>query len=149
MFNKKFLVTDWIDPEFIIEEYSKLYPGNIDESKIKPEHCVYTFYDVMISNFKAKKTRIIHFANFDDEYEYLEKVTHNDFDKRNYNRLIRPKMRYEILTRDNRTFQVCGKGIKQGTTLHIDHKIPVAKGGKTEKENLQTLCDKCNYEGAN
>ena len=28
--------------------------------------------------------------------------------------------------------------------LEIDHKIPLAKGGMTTEDNLQTLCWKCN-----
>lgn len=30
------------------------------------------------------------------------------------------------------------------TQLHIDHKFPVSKGGKTTDDNLQTLCRTCN-----
>lgn len=29
--------------------------------------------------------------------------------------------------------------------LHVDHIIPIAKGGKTVKENLRTLCEECNW----
>ena len=28
--------------------------------------------------------------------------------------------------------------------LSIDHKLPIAKGGKNEKKNLQCLCKRCN-----
>lgn len=36
--------------------------------------------------------------------------------------------------------QVCG----DSESLHIDHIVPVARGGKTDRENLQVLCRFCN-----
>ena len=33
--------------------------------------------------------------------------------------------------------------------LHIDHIIPVSKGGKTIKSNLRVLCSKCNGKKSN
>ena len=53
-------------------------------------------------------------------------------------------MRYEILKRDNYRCQICGSTAQDGVKLHIDHIIPVSKGGKTVPENLRVLCDRCN-----
>ncbi len=33
--------------------------------------------------------------------------------------------------------------------LHIDHVVPVSRGGLTEPENLQTLCAPCNLRKGN
>ena len=33
--------------------------------------------------------------------------------------------------------------------LHIDHIVPVSKGGKTVPSNLQVLCSKCNGNKSN
>ena len=33
--------------------------------------------------------------------------------------------------------------------LEVDHIIPISKGGKTEPDNLQTLCWKCNRTKSN
>ena len=38
----------------------------------------------------------------------------------------------------------CG-ATKEEIRLEIDHIIPWSKGGKTELENLQTLCRNCNH----
>lgn len=53
-------------------------------------------------------------------------------------------LRYNVLRRDGFRCQICGASAKEGATLHVDHIIPVSKGGKTEMSNLRTLCDRCN-----
>jgi hypothetical protein len=53
-------------------------------------------------------------------------------------------MRYQVLVRDKATCQICGAGKKDGAILHVDHILPVAKGGKSTLDNLRTLCDRCN-----
>lgn len=53
-------------------------------------------------------------------------------------------LRYDILKRDGFKCQICGRAAKDGVKLHVDHILAVAKGGKTEKSNLRTLCDICN-----
>ena len=53
-------------------------------------------------------------------------------------------LRYDIMKRDNFRCQLCGSTAADGVKLHVDHILPVAKGGKTKPENLRTLCDRCN-----
>lgn len=53
-------------------------------------------------------------------------------------------LRHEVFKRDNYTCVECGARKEDGATLHVDHKIPVSKGGTDELDNLQTLCSKCN-----
>lgn len=53
-------------------------------------------------------------------------------------------LRYEIMHRDGFKCQLCGRSAKDGAILHVDHIVPVSKGGKTEKNNLRILCDQCN-----
>ena len=57
-----------------------------------------------------------------------------------------PELREAILRRDNWTCQYCGNSVfkEPNLALEVDHIIPVAKGGKTEPNNLQTLCWRCN-----
>ncbi|MEE3491250.1 MAG: HNH endonuclease [Methanobrevibacter sp.] len=70
-----------------------------------------------------------------------------------YNKQSNPKrkrthiprgMRHEVFKRDNYTCVECGARKEDGVTLHIDHIIPVSKGGTDELSNLQTLCKACN-----
>lgn len=60
--------------------------------------------------------------------------------------LMTKKLREFIKNRDNFTCCNCGNSThaEPNLLLEIDHIIPVAKGGCTVKENLQTLCWKCN-----
>ncbi|MBQ8210361.1 MAG: HNH endonuclease [Clostridia bacterium] len=58
--------------------------------------------------------------------------------------LMTDKLRYDVLKRDNFRCKLCGISAKEGATLHVDHILPVSKGGKTEMTNLRTLCDRCN-----
>lgn len=63
--------------------------------------------------------------------------------------LMSDSLRYDILKRDNFRCCICGASAKDGVNLHVDHIIPVSKGGKTIKNNLQTLCDRCNLGKSN
>ena len=60
--------------------------------------------------------------------------------------LMTRKLRESIKKRDNFTCCNCGNSIykEPNLLLEIDHIIPVAKGGCTVEDNLQTLCWKCN-----
>ena len=58
--------------------------------------------------------------------------------------LMTNSLRYDILKRDGFRCQICGATAADGVKLHVDHIVPIAKGGKTEPSNLRTLCDRCN-----
>jgi hypothetical protein len=56
---------------------------------------------------------------------------------------IPAQLRMRVIERDNATCQICGaKG--PDVRLHVDHIIPVSRGGLTEERNLRMLCEKCN-----
>ena len=52
------------------------------------------------------------------------------------------KLRFAIYERDHNRCVYCGST----HDLEIDHIIPISKGGKSEWNNLQTLCHRCNIE---
>ena len=60
--------------------------------------------------------------------------------------LMTSKLRLQIKERDHYTCCQCGNSVQKepNLLLEIDHIIPVAKGGLTREDNLQTLCWKCN-----
>ena len=60
-------------------------------------------------------------------------------------------LREAIKQRDNFTCQICGNSVlkEPNLLLEVDHIVPVSKGGKTEADNLQTLCWRCNRSKSN
>ena len=58
-------------------------------------------------------------------------------------RLLTPKLRTDILHRDGYRCRSCGRD-SAVVALHVDHIVPIACGGKTTVDNLQTLCQDCN-----
>lgn len=56
-------------------------------------------------------------------------------------------MRFAVYARDGYRCKKCGR--RHGR-LEVDHIYPIAKGGKSTFDNLQTLCHRCNVKkGAN
>ena len=53
-------------------------------------------------------------------------------------------IRQQVFVRDNYMCLCCGKRRRRGVTLHADHILPIAMGGKNAVSNLQTLCKNCN-----
>ena len=56
------------------------------------------------------------------------------------------RLRLRVLRRDGYKCVLCGRApaFDKGVVLHVDHILPVAKGGSTTLDNLQTLCKECN-----
>ena len=61
------------------------------------------------------------------------------------------RLRFKVLQRDRFTCQHCGKSPAKdiGVDLHVDHIVPLSRGGETTMENLQTLCSACNLGKGN
>lgn len=76
-------------------------------------------------------------------------TTTRKYDQANQRKLMTQELRNRIKERDNYTCQICGKYMPDEVGLHIDHIIPISKGGKTVEQNLQVLCDKCNLRKSN
>jgi diadenosine tetraphosphate (Ap4A) HIT family hydrolase len=55
---------------------------------------------------------------------------------------------YNVLKDSNSRCELCG-ATKNERPLHVDHIKPRSKGGKTEYDNLQVLCSKCNQAKGN
>ena len=61
---------------------------------------------------------------------------------------ISKRTRFEIFKRDRFQCQYCGR-TPPTVVLHVDHILPVSKGGPDEKINLVTACVDCNLGKSN
>lgn len=81
-------------------------------------------------------------------YETLSSMgfecTLSEYCSKSQRKLMTKELRNKIAIRDNYTCQNCGKYMPDGVGLHIDHIVPISKGGKSVPSNLQVLCSKCN-----
>lgn len=136
-------------PDFIMEDdeagfYSRLGFANIDESVLTVEYKFsYTSGGGMAQrSFTVPMTE----ETIVELIKVLEsKLTASAFAKEQRT-LMTKKLREFIKKRDNFTCCNCGNSthVEPNLLLEIDHIIPVAKGGCTVEDNLQTLCWKCN-----
>lgn len=63
-------------------------------------------------------------------------------------RKMTSRMRVDVLRRDGYRCQMCGRKAAD-IEMHVDHIVPVSRGGTTEMTNLQTLCIDCNLGKSN
>lgn len=56
---------------------------------------------------------------------------------------ISSRKRFMVLERDGYTCQYCGARAPEAR-LHVDHIVPVSKGGTNDLDNLVTACEQCN-----
>lgn len=94
------------------------------------------------------------------DYTYLTKrneqlkaisyaCTLREYNSKNQRNRMTANLRKSIMERDDYTCQICGKYMPDGVGLHIDHIVPISKGGKSIPSNLQVLCSKCNGHKSN
>lgn len=57
---------------------------------------------------------------------------------------LTPSLRFEILDSADGRCNICGASVASGALLHVDHIVPLSRGGKTERGNLRALCMTCN-----
>lgn len=103
---------------------------------IFPSRCVDGAYNNSIPSWHVK-----------DSSFYIRKYIQNNFQRKRVN--LRSSLRFKILHRDNYTCQACGVTAGDGAKLHIDHILPVSKGGTNEESNLRVLCSECNIGRGN
>ena len=57
---------------------------------------------------------------------------------------LKESIREEVIARDKRICQYCGKGKLYKRQLHLDHVVPECLGGQFTPDNLIVACNQCN-----
>ena len=116
--------------------------------KMKFMVTMYAEYTSPAGKNHYEEDRTFAYEEIKKAYEDMLKRVEKQSRESERRKLERAKMtfslRYEVLRRDGFRCQICGASQADGAKLHVDHIIPVSKGGKTELNNLRTLCDMCN-----
>ena len=128
-----------------------------DKNTLKP--VVDCIFKIVVSYSSPKGRVNCHKSaefNLRDMKICIDSVSRERLDKRTYLKLatvergeVSDSLRYDILSRDNFQCVICGASSRQGVHLHVDHIVPISKGGKSIPSNLRTLCERCNIGKSN
>ena len=132
--------------------YSKIEAHICEKYKLHPTLTTCFLCSVSYSSPKGKnqyqKEHLYSLQDVQMHYEQVlqtQKHLTDEMRRRQAERAkMSPSLRYSVLKRDHFRCQICGATQSDGVKLHVDHIVPIAKGGKTELSNLRTLCDRCN-----
>lgn len=136
-------------PDYVLKDdedgfYSRLGLAIIDESVLNVEYkFTYTSNGGMA---QRSFTVPMNEENIIELINQLENKLSKNAQTKEQRALMTTKLRTFIKERDNYTCCQCGNSTHKepNLLLEVDHIIPISKGGLTIKENLQTLCWKCN-----
>ncbi len=116
----------------------------------KPSEISQSPYNRRFGSWSEALRRFVEYANEKEStYKPAEIATNGRM--RKTGRDISLRLRFNVLKRDHFACVQCGASPAKDSSveLHIDHRKPWSKGGETEIENLQTLCQKCNLGKSN
>lgn len=124
---------------YLTRKQTRYKQTNYIRTPYKVEQTVYSFS--CDYNFLFNRNEQLKAINYE--------CTLKEYNDKNQRKLMTQKLRQQIITRDGYTCQICGKYMPDKVGLHIDHIVPISKGGKTIPSNLQVLCSKCNGSKSN
>ena len=129
--------------ELIIYKIKKL------KKIIAPEIKIIASYTSPQGRNYYEKEEIFGYNDILMAFKDIEKKNTFEYQKQLERSKMTDSLRYDVLKRDHYRCKICGATALEGAKLHVDHIIPISKGGKTTIDNLQTLCDRCNMGKSN
>jgi len=141
-------------PPFILKHYKSEFMEHVgvELSSIQVPYPVYLFEYVSAGGNSSQRTTIkLDGETTDELIEIMSQKIKFRKSVAGQRALMTSKLRTFIKERDKYTCQYCSISVtdEPHLLLEIDHKIPLSKGGMTAKDNLQTLCWKCNRSKSN
>ena len=141
-------------PMFIYKaKEEKLFRENVLTPPLDVYYRVIMTYLSPQGQVNLKKEAEFHLNNI---LNCMESVSRSRLDRKTYEQLafvergeVSDSLRYNIMQRDGFKCVICGASASDGAHLHIDHIIPISKGGKSAPSNLRTLCERCNIGKSN
>lgn len=139
-----------IDKIYGVQKKAENYVENYSMKRKILEDDYIPSFSMTYTSPQGRSTRSSSFE-FDTEeiiwlYLQVKEILSNQNHSKYQRSAMTPQLRESILRRDNWTCQKCGNSVfkEPNLLLEVDHIIPISKGGKTEPNNLQTLCWRCN-----
>lgn len=138
---------------FNLKKFNKIEKKLLEKEKYKDVYNITVKVIVWYSSPKGQnnysKNRTLQYEELSQLYMEWKKTNGYKITARFERSVINNDIRYEVLKRDNFRCKLCGMSAEDGVKLHVDHIIPVSKGGKSTMNNLQTLCERCNLGKSN
>ncbi len=127
-----------LDEQLYVFQFYRLQTRYRQQNYVKSSYKVKVIVNVYRVSYQFIYERFMALKNINFECSI------SDYNKKEQRSLMTKELRMQIAVRDNFTCQRCGKYMPDAVGLHIDHIVPIAKGGKSVPSNLQVLCSRCN-----
>lgn len=131
---EKILDMEMINPDLDFQIHVHLYNTNMSGQVYSKKHATFTISEI---------EKILELLNQKSGDFYLNPDIWKSICRVERGK-VSNKIRFAVYQRDNYRCKKCGFTSHTTSELEIDHIFPISKGGKSNFDNLQTLCHKCN-----
>lgn len=148
------ITTTFAPPSYILDYFHDEFMQHVgvELSPVIIPYPVYSFEYVSAGGNSAQKTTVkLDSQTIDALIETLSEKIRFRKSAAGQRALMTAKLRDFIKKRDNHTCKQCSISTmdEPHLLLEVDHIMPISKGGLSTKDNLQTLCWRCNRRKSN